>query len=279
MITASTLQSRPLAQAASSGPVPALDAGEALAVCAGNLENSVPLVAGGTDWTFEDADGGRYLAAELRPLTDDVSQGPGAIGYKKDETRLFAVPVAGPNRWGQVPAWIVGRNGQREYLLQARLLERGQALFAPGVAAGDCADRLRAAERSARTARIGGWTGAAGVAVFSSVQPDAFTGHEGRYVIARGRLVSLGKTAATRYLNFGRHWKTDLTATFKSAEEDTFNAALRRNGHTVGDLEGCEVEVRGVLQEWDGPYIALQHPEQLVVIEGKRAGRGGQNGN
>lgn len=193
--------------------------------------------------------------------------------------KLLALPVAEPNRWGLVPAWIVRQNSDETLLLQAEILENGAAMFAPETATGDCADLLRAAERTARRARSGHWSRAAGNRLFSTWEPEPFAGHDGHYVIARGRVVSLGKTASTRYLNFGRHWKTDLTVTFRSSEENMFNAALGRSGHKVDDLAGHSVEVRGVLQERDGPYIALRHPEQLVVLEGKRVVSGGQDGN
>ncbi|MEM8703518.1 MAG: hypothetical protein AAGF82_16970, partial [Pseudomonadota bacterium] len=193
--------------------------------------------------------------------------------------RLLALPAAEPNRWGLVPAWIVRQERGVSGLFQADLLERGEALFAPGVAAGDCADILRAAESTARQAGSGHWSGDAGTVLFSSWEPETFSGQDGHYVIARGRVVSLGKTAGTRYLNFGRYWKTDLTVTFRSSEEGAFNTALARDGHTVDALVGQRVEVRGVLQERDGPYIALRHPEQLVVLEGKKVVSGGQDGD
>ncbi len=267
------------AQAVSSGAERTSNADEILVACAGDIASGVPLVAAASDGTFEGVDGARYLAVDLRPLTDGARRAPALADLTTGAASYLAVPVAGPDRWGLVPAWIVRRDRDETRLLQAEILEHGEALFAPGAASGACADRLRAAEHTARRARSGHWRDVAGATLFSSWEPDTFAGHAGRYVIARGRIVSLGKTASTRYLNFGRYWKTDLTVTFKSSEENTFNAALGRSGHMVDDLEGHSVEVRGVLQERDGPYIALRHPEQLVVLKGRRVGSGGQDGN
>ncbi len=267
------------AQAAPSGVEPEINADEILLACAGDIAGGVPLVAAASDGTFEGVDGALYRAVDLRPLRDGARREPALADLMTGAASYLAVPVAGPDRWGLVPAWIVRRDRHGTSLGQAEMLRRGEALFAPDVAAGDCAGRLRAAERTARASESGHWSGAAAATVFPAGKPAAFAGHAGRYVIARGRIVSLGKTASTRYLNFGRYWKTDLTVTFKSSEENTFNAILGRNGHKVEDLAGQRVEVRGVLQERDGPYIALRHPEQLVVLKGRRVGSGGQDGN
>nr|WP_319384648.1 hypothetical protein [uncultured Roseibium sp.] len=267
------------AQAASSSAEPAINADEILTLCAGDTAGGVPLVAAAADGTFEGADGARYHAVDLRPLTNGARRESMQADLTTGAASYLAVPVAGPDRWGLVPAWIVRQGRDETQLFQAEILESGAALFAPDAASGECADHLRAAEHAARRARSGHWRDAAGATLFSTWEPETFAGRDGNYVIATGRVVSLGKTASTRYLNFGRYWKTDFTVTFKSSEENTFNAALGRSGHMVDDLEGHSVEVRGVLQERDGPYIALRHPEQLVVLKGRRVVSGGQDGN
>ncbi|WP_346906339.1 hypothetical protein [uncultured Roseibium sp.] len=38
----------------------------------------------------------------------------------------------------------------------------------------------------------------------------------------------------------------------------------------VADLEGAAVLVRGVVQVRDGPYMELEHPGQLDVIDFKK---------
>ncbi|WP_306142135.1 hypothetical protein [Roseibium sp. MMSF_3412] len=250
-----------------------------VAACAGDTDGGVPLVSEAGALTFEGVDGARYFATDLRLLADTARRVSAGSGLMTGAAKLSALPVSGPNRWGLVPAWIVRQDRDGTLLLQTEILESGEALFAPYVAAGDCADLLRATERTARRARSGHWRDADGNTLFSTFEPETFAGYEGRYVIARGRVVSLGKTASTRYLNFGRHWKSDLTVTLKSSEESMFNSVLGQSGHKVDDLEGHSVEVRGVLQERDGPYIALRHPEQLVVLEHKRVVSGGQDGN
>jgi len=240
--------------------------------CVPQGAHAVDLTGQDADGLFQGADGRRYLAVDLSPFDARATHtGP--------EHRLTAVAAGPANRWGMVPAWILTSAGEETRLHQAEALLQGVAVFSPGEAAGACANLLRSAERTARQERAGLWSDPSEAGPFATYAPKSFQGKAGAYVVARGRIVSLGKTSATRYLNFGRHWKTDLTVTLKSSDEDKFNDVLGATGWMIEDLAGRTVEVRGLLEERDGPYMALRHPEQLIVIEGKRAGRGGQNSN
>ena len=172
------------------------------------------------------------------------------------------------NRWGLVPALFVAREGDETRLLQVRELELGQAVFAPEWISGSCADLMRAAERRGQEARLGVWADPDGhSAVYSADAPEQLSERTGEYALVRGRIVSLGKTSRTRYLNFGKYWKTDVTATLDAEAEIVFDTALERTGWRVADLAGKLVEVRGIVEERDGPHIFLRHPEQLVVLE------------
>lgn len=248
--------------------------------CLDGRAERVEIVSRDKDGIFLDSEGQRYFAADLQGFgqgtasaqLDDLAGPEGRI-------RLLAVPLGKPNRWGMIPAWVVIQGDSAESLLQEELLKSGKAMFAPALASHDCADLLRNAEHIARQSETGMWGGREDAGIFQASALKSFEGKAGRYIIVRGRIVSLGKSRSTRYLNFGRYWKTDLTVTLKSSDEDRFNELLARFGWRIEDLAGQYVEIRGVLQEKDGPFIALRHPEQLMVLERKRAGRGGQYSN
>ncbi|MEP3045456.1 MAG: hypothetical protein ABJL55_06000 [Roseibium sp.] len=190
---------------------------------------------------------------------------------------LEAAPVGPANRWGIRPAWVrLGVNDDHS-LLQARVLEDGYSVFSPAKAEGQCADVLRAAERIARRAERKIWEAGRADLVYASSALKALEEAAGRHVIVRGRIVSLGKTRSTLYLNFGNYWKNDFTVTVKTAGVEALETSLASAGWHLDDLVGQAVEIRGVIQIWDGPHIELLNPEQLVVLENKRAGREGQN--
>jgi hypothetical protein len=254
--------------------------GDALTACDVRMEQAEAVVPGAGEPLFLSADGTRYFASDVR------FSGRGgehmALVSRNDLSAngdFAAVPVGPPNRWGLVPAWIVFRESGGPRLWQARQLEEGHALFAPAHAMADCADALRRAEGRARRAHAGVFGRKDAGPIYSAARPGTFKETAGRYVIIRGRIVSLGKTARTRYLNFGKYWKTDVTGTLNASDEEDFNAALERAGWSLEALAGRYVEMRGIVEHRDGPLIALRHPEQLVVLDDKRAGRDGQGNN
>lgn|GEM_PF-1984796 len=221
------------------------------------------------DGVFADASGQRFFASDLyRPNAAMALESTGYLGGGSgSSTDIEAVPLGPENRWGLVPAWITVRQAGEVQLLQSLLLSEGVALFMPGRAEGACADLLRQAEGEARRNRKGLWEDKAAAPVYSAAKPEPLLERTGDYVIVRGRVVSLGKTDSTRYLNFGKYWKTDFTVTLKTSDEAIFDAALGGSGRHVEALAGKTVELRGVVQEWDGPHIALHHPEQLIVLD------------
>jgi len=254
--------------------------GAALAPCATAPDGGVAVSFLPDENLFLAEDGSRYLAAELRFPDPPVDRSPPGLGDKSTQhEQLTAVALGPANRWDLVPAWIVASRKGEPFLWQAWMLEEGGAVFAPEHGTADCARMLRLAEGRARRAGKGHWRQDGAAKVYSTAQPETFGPAAGRYVIARGRIVSLGKTRSTRYLNFGNYWKTDVTAIVTSADEDLFDAALGGAGTTLDALAGRFVELRGMLELKDGPLIALRHPEQLVVLDGKRAGRDGQGNN
>ena len=257
------------ARPASSPSGPAATTGEdAIAACLGDNPQAVAVTYQPAEGTFVSVSGEAFFAGDLHVLQGGgvISVGT-AAGGMRSETAYEAVPLGQENRWGQVPAWILAGTGAARKLLQEQQLEEGLALFAPVHAAGACANVLRQAEALARQARSGSWSKAEPRLILPANMPERFAGMDGQYVIARGRVVSLGKTRSTRYLNFGNYWKTDFTVTLNSADEEAFNLALGRSGRTLDTLAGELVELRGFVQDRDGPLMALRHPEQLVVLD------------
>ncbi|GAA0785428.1 hypothetical protein [Roseibium denhamense] len=246
------------------------DGAFARTACAVSSPDGVPVSQSAPLGVFQAADGSRYFASDVimdrhLPLDDLAMPGP-----------LIAVSTGTENRWGEVPAWILG-TGPDAGLYQEQMLRKGAAIFEPRQAKGQCAEALWSAEHDARVAGRGLWSGTAPSVRYGSRTLGRLVEAAGRYVIVEGRIVSVGKTRSTRYLNFGRYWKEDFTATWPADEEAVFEAHIQRFGQSVDDLGGAAVEIRGTLQIRDGPYIALLRPEQLRLLETKRAIRDGRN--
>lgn len=228
---------------------------------------------------FQSESGDRFFAADIRRPEGTGSEGL-VIAAGAFETGSLQAVRAGPaNRWGLYPAWLITVDEGNEQLVQARTLEQGDVLYAPERSSGICAAFLGHAEDIARARESGLWHRVETYPVLDGSDPVKLQSVVGHYVIARGRIVSLGKTRSTRYLNFGKYWKTDFTVTLKASDEESFDQALVLSGTRVEDLAGRMVELRGVVQLKDGPLIALGHPGQLKVLDNNRARRGSQNVN
>ncbi len=194
-------------------------------------------------------EGEAAAAAVLRDLVSDRA------------VRLDAAP-AQVDRYGRRVTRVAAIDGTE---LGERLVALGVALVGPAprdVADGPCRARLLAIEAAARVARRGLWADAT-FALDAADDPLIVT-RAGRYVIVEGRVVGLGKAGRTRYLNFGRRWSLDFTATIAESE----GAWPRGWGIAPDALAGSRVRVRGWLEADDGGLVRLGRPEDLERPDG-----------
>jgi hypothetical protein len=78
-----------------------------------------------------------------------------------------------------------------------------------------------------------------------------------------GRVVQVATTKALTYLNFGRDWRSDFTAGI-AARLIRDNPELEG---TLAALEGKTIEVRGWIEYRNGPFIEVEDPSQIVIVE------------
>lgn len=230
---------------------------------------AVAVARGAEEGLFQDEDGMSYRLADVGFPAGTGT--PDRTGEEGDS--YFAYPAGPQDRWGIVPAWIVSPKQGGSVLLQETLLEQGDAIAVPDLGNLSCALKLKRAEAHARLKERNLWRAQT---IHTSRHPDRLLERIGHYVLVEGRVVSLGKTSRTRYLNFGYRWKRDFTVTIQAADEAGFEELLALSGSSLGELDGSTVRVRGYLQAWDGPHIRLEHAGQLDVIDWKRTGRDAQ---
>jgi len=166
------------------------------------------------------------------------------------------------DRYGRLLAHLfLDDNGERVWV-QGRLLSSGHARAYGLPESFACARELLAHERVARAAQAGQWAHAA-YATRPASEAGKLLRYRNSYQIVEGSVVHV-KAAKTRtYLDFGRDWRTDF-----SAGVDV--KVLRTNpgwAKTLAALEGRRVEVRGWIEYRGGPYIAIEDPSQLAVID------------
>lgn len=145
--------------------------------------------------------------------------------------------------------------------LQGRLLEDGRVFqFALGQNPG-CITAMRLAERGARKARTGLW--ADDPPVFEANNTDALLQQAGKFAIIKGTVRSVGDRKRRLYLNFGSNWSEDVTAVVVK----TGSGAYRGDVAMLQQLEGKRVEIRGIVEDAQGPLIRLIDEAQIDILD------------
>lgn len=146
-----------------------------------------------------------------------------------------------------------------------------QALIADGVARAvvplkdrRCIGELIAAEAAPRSNGLGIWADPY-YSVRDAADPAALAGRTGHYELIEGEVVSTGEARGRLYLDFGRVWKDDVTATIDQKARGLFTAA----GIDPLSLKGERVRIRGWVEDRQGPLIELDVPEQIEVLSSK----------
>ncbi len=208
-----------------------------------------------------DAEGFAVRPAGLHVLTGDLA---GASADAPLRSGSYHAAVSGPaDRWGIPPAWLRDGDGT---LVQQRLLEAGLALadLTDYTLPPPCLAALALWEQTGRRHRRGVWKTRFPL---RSDRPATILPFTGQEVVIEGPLVSLGKTAKTRYLNFGGYWKVDLTATITAARIAPFRETLEALDRSLGQGKTVRVRLRGLVEDRDGPLVELVHPRQLDILD------------
>lgn len=166
------------------------------------------------------------------------------------------------DRYGRPVAYAyAGQSAGPAPSAQVHLLSQGLARVAARIGDTSCAAELKAAERAARTARLGVWAGPHYVR--QAGNPAEILGEKGRFALVEGRVLSVRESGGVIYVNFGRRWSEDFTVTVLKRSERAFSAA----GVELKKLAGRNVRIRGTIEERGGPWIEATRPEQIEIAE------------
>ena len=162
------------------------------------------------------------------------------------------------DRHGRLPAFAFIAGDERS--AQQTLLASGHARVSARVGNAACAKQLLGAEQSARSAKLGLWSEPAHAARQAD-DPAHVLSERGRFTLVEGRVLSVRESGGTIYVNFGRRWSEDFTATLLKRNERAFTTSCL----DLKKLSGRMVRLRGVIEERGGPWLELTRPEQIEV--------------
>lgn len=117
---------------------------------------------------------------------------------------------------------------------------------------------MLAQERAARDATLGIWD----LDYYAIRDPEALDDAEDSFQLVQGVVRDVAAVRTRTYLNFGADYRTDFTIVIDRDDLPLFEAA----GFDLEALEGQEVRVRGWIDIYNGPMIAVTHPEQIEVL-------------
>ena len=144
-------------------------------------------------------------------------------------------------------------------LLQAVLLHTGHTRLVSLPDDAGLAEALVTAEGDARRAGRGLW--AHNDYRIRPAVPDRL--ESDRFQVVIGRIVSANRVRRGAYLNFGRHWKSDVTVRL----DEGAASLLEEAAGPVEDLAGRRVLLRGWVREKDGPLIELTDHRMIEFLD------------
>jgi hypothetical protein len=142
------------------------------------------------------------------------------------------------------------------------MLAGGHARYHGLVGEAPCAAELLGIEDAARSRGAGLWANAT-YAVRSAERTSELMRLRSTFQLVEGRIARLGRSQGRTYLNFGPDWRTDFTIGIASRLAGADAGWLAR----LAGLEGARVRVRGWIDRRNGPYIELEAPALLEVLE------------
>lgn len=123
------------------------------------------------------------------------------------------------------------------------------------------AAELYALEREARAAGRGIWADP----FYAVRSPNELDRDIDSFQIVEGKVLEATKTKGVVYLNFGLDWRTDFTVSLDGEAQKLF----RQSKLDPLSLKGRTVRARGWLKRKNGPWIELNHPEPLEVLDAR----------
>ncbi|WP_169566011.1 thermonuclease family protein [Sneathiella limimaris] len=146
--------------------------------------------------------------------------------------------------------------------LQRHLIQSGAAIlsgyrpYEP-----EAYDQLKAAEADARNSRRGVWGRKEGLILQAAAIEGVQVNHA--FHIVEGKVISAKVTTKGTFLNFGTDWKRDFSVLISPKNRGKF----RKSGWKETELVNKWIRVRGQLRSYNGPFMEIQFPEQLEILE------------
>jgi endonuclease YncB( thermonuclease family) len=213
------------------------------------LEDGTIVRLAGVDFPDFDAENPGPFSLMAIDILRDMLVGKTVLMYQtvdKEKGRI--------NRMGQDIAHLQRQDNKA--WVQGTLLALGLARARTTQNNPEMAQQMYDAEHTAMAEKIGLWE-----KDYKILTPEEAEGHEGSFQIVEGRIESVALKQNRIYLNFGGDWKTDFTISIAPGDKRLFT----RQKHDPLQWSGKYIRVRGWLEDYNGPYIEINHPQAIEM--------------
>ncbi|MCB9982063.1 MAG: thermonuclease family protein [Rhodospirillales bacterium] len=169
------------------------------------------------------------------------------------------------NQMGHALAHLMRKNDGA--WVQGTLVRLGLAQVKTSQRNPEMAEHLYALEALARSEKLGIWE------TEQILSPETAGEHLNSFQIVEGVIQSAAIKKNRIYLNFGGNWRDDFTVSIAPEDRRIFSKAQIN----PLDWNGAHVRVRGWIEEYNGPYIEINHPQALEVLSDRLTVNDGQS--
>ena len=178
------------------------------------------------------------------------------VNLLQDQAVILYFGGQSKDRHGRLLAHLRRNDG---LWIQGEMLRRGMARVYSFPDNRAVVDQMLTAEQSARDLREGIWRHP----FYDLRIPEEAGKFVGRFEIVQGTVKDVADKGANFYINFGEDWRTDFTLTIEGKARRLF----REMAFDPLLLKGKTIRVRGWLKSFNGPMIAITHPEQIEILD------------
>ncbi len=147
---------------------------------------------------------------------------------------------------------------QARIWIQGELLAAGLARVKTTAGNPEMRDAMLAIEAKARDAKKGLWVDNA----LQVLTPETAIGHENSFAIIEGTPKAAAITRNMIFLNYGDDYKKDFTVGIPTS----LRVAFSKKKINPLQMANTKIRVRGWVQSYNGPFIEIDHPEQIEIL-------------
>lgn len=161
------------------------------------------------------------------------------------------------DRSGHLLAQLV--SDKSDIWAQKLLLETGLAVYWPSETTASIGPYLRAYENVARIGKVGLWADEK----YAPKTPKTVKSNSFQMQIVEGRPAKIATVRDMIYVNFGQNWREDFTVNIPQ----NLRKAFAKRGENPISWQGKMLRIRGFVEDYNGPMIKIDSPEQIEIIE------------